>query len=42
MQNQFRKSFEIIKEYKIDIDNVFRYIKNKSEILTQMYNYYLN
>ena len=42
MQNQYKKSFEIIKEYKIDIDNVFRYIKNKTEILTQMYNDYLN
>lgn len=41
MESKFKNSFETIKDYKNDIDNVFRYIKNKTEILTCMYNDYL-
>ena len=41
MECKFKNYFEIIKDYKIDIDNIFRYIKNKTEILTDMYNDYL-
>ena len=41
MESNFKNSFETIKDYKNDIDNVFRYIKNKTEILTCMYNDYL-
>jgi len=41
MESNFKNSFEMIKDYKNDIDNVFRYIKNKTEILTCMYNDYL-
>ena len=41
MESNFKNLFEIIKDYKNDIDNVFRYIKNKTEILTCMYNDYL-
>jgi len=41
MECNFKNDFEIIKDYKINIDNIFRYIKNKTEILTDMYNDYL-
>jgi len=41
MESNFENSFETIKDYKNDIDNVFRYIKNKTEILSCMYNDYL-
>ena len=41
MESNFKNCFETIKDYKNDIDNVFRYIKNKTEILTSMYNEYL-
>ena len=41
MESNFKNSFETIKDYKNDIDNVFRYIKNKTEILSCMYNDYL-
>ena len=41
MECNFKNDFEIIKDYKINIDNIFRYIKNKIEILTDMYNDYL-
>ena len=41
MESNYKNSFETIKDYKNDIDNVFRYIKNKTEILTCMYNDYL-
>ena len=41
MESNYKNSFETIKDYKNDIDNVFRYIKNKTEILSCMYNDYL-
>ena len=41
MNDKLKNSFETIKDFKGDIDNVFRYIKNKTEILTLMYNDYL-
>ena len=41
MESNFKNSFELIKDYKNDIDNVLRYIKNKTEILNCMYNDYL-
>lgn len=41
MESNFKNSFETIKDYKNDIDNVFRYIKNKTEILSCMYYDYL-
>jgi hypothetical protein len=41
MESKCKKSYETIKDYKKNIENVFAYIKSKNEILTSIYNKYL-
>lgn len=41
MESKCKKSYETIKDYKKNIENVFSYIKSKNETLTSIYNKYL-
>ena len=41
MNEELKDSFETIKDYKYDIENVLKYINNKKNILNELYNDYL-